>query len=606
MATTSASFDDAIRVIRLAAAAADPLPHGLPFNKTERGACLALMPRRSFSFPVPGNPRGITVSAVDHRETLEALADKLETKARAFGGKPPAKVRKKSRTSGYQAARSAFAEGHHRQVLRALGDRLAFVVGKNGSIYPVMVVEEFERVGHTWAIVWPVSGKTRTPALAHVTTGTYGSISPAHGDIMSKEDEFFERLASGAPATAPALDQTAALDSFIADDRVESLDADAIAESEPCDVADAQVAHENKTADDAAIHSGEDAPTPLAEPVDRHPIPDFASAREADAWWRDRAKSFPTQSAYRATPEYSEFVRKTTPLYARDKAIASSSMAEAMKAAGVAPGARVATTQAGSYLNTMTLTGTVVMRGGIPWVALDEKIYTSRKGRVSEASRVRWSPAWKPIQEAESTDPERNRASHAPTASPSAPAPAPVAVAVADSHASAAPLLPRPHQKLAQVPDQKATHAAGSSMASTTNNSRRTDNVPVGTHQTSRQPIHRTRWSPRRTEDARFNPLQAEPIQNNNAMRRREPWDSVAADPPRTRPGSMPPIRAVSTGAPDFLRPHRSIKGRYLIMPRKLHKPPDQKATRAAGSCRPRRAFTLSRRNLTSSASRAA
>lgn len=133
---------------------------------------------------------------------------------------------------------------------------------------------------------------------------------------------------------------------------------------------------------------------PTATPQDRHPIPDFASAREADAWWRNRATSYPSQAAYRATPEYAEFVRKTAPLYARDKASASASMADAMKAAGVAPGDRVATAQTGAYLSSMTLTGTVVMRGGIPWVNLDETIYVSRKGRVSDASRARWSPAW--------------------------------------------------------------------------------------------------------------------------------------------------------------------------------------------------------------------
>lgn len=133
---------------------------------------------------------------------------------------------------------------------------------------------------------------------------------------------------------------------------------------------------------------------PTATPQDRQPIPDFANAREADAWWRNRATSYPSQAAYRATPEYAEFFRKTAPMYARDKASASATRSDEMTAAGVAPGDRVATTQAGAYLNTMTLTGTIVMRGGIPWVSLDEKIYTSRKGRVSEASRVRWSPAW--------------------------------------------------------------------------------------------------------------------------------------------------------------------------------------------------------------------
>jgi len=127
---------------------------------------------------------------------------------------------------------------------------------------------------------------------------------------------------------------------------------------------------------------------------DRQPIPNFASAREADAWWRNRATSYPSQAAYRATPEYAEFFRKTAPLYARDKASASATRADEMKAAGVAPGDRVATAQTGAYLSAMTLTGIVSMRGGIPWVTLDEPVYVSRKGRVSEASRVRWSPAW--------------------------------------------------------------------------------------------------------------------------------------------------------------------------------------------------------------------
>ena len=137
---------------------------------------------------------------------------------------------------------------------------------------------------------------------------------------------------------------------------------------------------------------------PTATPQDRQPIPDFANAREADAWWRNRATSYPSQAAYRATPEYAAFFRKTAPLFARDKANASATRADEMTAAGVAPGDRVATDQTGAYLSTMALTGTVVMRGGIPWVDLDEPVYVSRKGRVSEASRVRWSPAWTRIE----------------------------------------------------------------------------------------------------------------------------------------------------------------------------------------------------------------
>ena len=93
----------------------------------------------------------------------------------------------------------------------------------------------------------------------------------------------------------------------------------------------------------------------IATSQDRQPIPDFANAREADAWWRNRATSFASQAAYRATQEYAEVFRKTAPLFARDKANASATMAETMQAAGVAPGDRVATTQEGAYLNTMTL-----------------------------------------------------------------------------------------------------------------------------------------------------------------------------------------------------------------------------------------------------------
>lgn len=129
-------------------------------------------------------------------------------------------------------------------------------------------------------------------------------------------------------------------------------------------------------------------------PQDRQPVPDFANAREADAWWRNRATSYPSQAAYRATPEYAEFVRKTAPLYSRDKANASATMAEAMQAAGVAPGDRVATAQTGAYLSAMALSGTVVMRGGIPWVQLDDKAHVNRRGRLSYVGRVRWSSAW--------------------------------------------------------------------------------------------------------------------------------------------------------------------------------------------------------------------
>lgn len=575
MTTKYATFDDAIRAIRLAAAAADPMPHDLPVDDYKRGKAISLMPRRSFSFPVPGNPRGMTISAVDRQETLSALADRLEKSARAFGGTPPKRDRSPLNTRGIVAARNAHAEGHRNAAHRALGGRL--YIDMYGT--PYAVVSQMQAAGQDILLCRSIAARSNDIRAIHAASGACFATNKQKAEF----NDFCTWLAARAEACSddlpvmPSMNQPDALAEYLAGDTVEAIDPDA----EPCDTA-AAIARAEASAKpepepgDAAIHSGDDAPAPLAEPADHQSIPDFANAREADSWWRNRATSYPSQAAYRATPEYASFVAKTAPLYARDKSSASATMAEAMKAAGVTPGDRVATAQAGSYLNTTTLTGTVVMRGGMPWVNLDETIYVSRKGRVSDASRVRWSPAWQPIQEAESTEPGRDPAGHTPTASP----------ATATATATATPRLPHPHQKLAQVPDQNAAHGAGSRIDAKTQDFTRTDSAPVGTYPVNRLSRHRTRWRPRRTEDGRRNPLQAGLIRNHNARRWREPWDSVAIDPPRTRTGSIPPIHAVATGDRGSYPHHHSIECRYLSMARKLHKPPDQKATHAAGSRR--------------------
>src|SRR5690606_14940466 len=58
---------------------------------------------------------------------------------------------------------------------------------------------------------------------------------------------------------------------------------------------------------------------------------------------------------------------------------------------------RVKTTVMGMFLNAEDYYGTIVLWGGEPWVKVDGKITVSKKGRLYEASRVRWTPSWKKV-----------------------------------------------------------------------------------------------------------------------------------------------------------------------------------------------------------------
>lgn len=132
----------------------------------------------------------------------------------------------------------------------------------------------------------------------------------------------------------------------------------------------------------------------------RQPIPEFKDYEEARRWHDVRVKSFPSKGAYHATAEYGEYVDKVRPLHtvARDAFVSTRN--DAMAQAGVKVGDRVQSSYMGAMLTNQTFTGTVVMRGGDPWVKLDAKMTVSKNRRISEVGSVRWSTNWTKLEAA--------------------------------------------------------------------------------------------------------------------------------------------------------------------------------------------------------------
>lgn len=286
-----AAFAAALSEIRLAAVAADELPEHLrdaEYRTMEAGR-LALdainLPRATFRLPSPGNPRGCTVSAIVSRETLNALADKIEKNARLYGGVTPKRETGKARNlTGYAAARSAFAEFHYSKAVRALGDRLFFAAAADPYILPLCVTLEHSAEGEDYVCAWTVFGRTRELQLIHKRTGLRLRQEDCARKYTSETELVAAVESSGAFAKVlaivsekPTLDQSAELARFLAADQIETSEPEAIAEPVESVTPAASCAQESSTAAAPDESAKPAAPNParVAKPV----TPQVASAR---------------------------------------------------------------------------------------------------------------------------------------------------------------------------------------------------------------------------------------------------------------------------------------------------------------------------------------
>ena len=237
---TKADFAATILQIRMAAIEAPDMPVKKP-QYAPRDA-----ETKVFHLPTPGNPRGMAVKCLAYRETLTALADKLEKNARFFGGvRPTVKVSKVGDARGLTAARSAHAEGNHRAAARALVDRLIFTVRaeRNPTFQPYCRSATCEVAGVEYSIGFAVFGKQKTMLVIHEPTGQFISArhlghprTEAEAIAAMQSDDHAEKMALIADALAagkhPDFDQASELAEYLEADTLETLSPEPIAEPE--------------------------------------------------------------------------------------------------------------------------------------------------------------------------------------------------------------------------------------------------------------------------------------------------------------------------------------------------------------------------------------
>lgn len=189
------------------------------------------LPRKEYRLPAPGNPRGMIVSAPAARDSLNALADRLEKGARAFGGTPPKRDRSPLNTRGIVAARNAHAEGHHNAAHRALGGRL--YIDMYGT--PHAVVSQMQAGGHDILLCRSIAARSNDIRAIHAASGAFFATNKQNAEF----NDFCAWLTARAEACSedlavmPSISQPDALAAYLAGDTVEIIDPDA----EPCDTA---------------------------------------------------------------------------------------------------------------------------------------------------------------------------------------------------------------------------------------------------------------------------------------------------------------------------------------------------------------------------------
>lgn len=125
-------------------------------------------------------------------------------------------------------------------------------------------------------------------------------------------------------------------------------------------------------------------------------VPHFETYDDANDWIERRAKDLGmSRLAFSSTDEYKAVYPQIVALYQDQKAKTAERRMASLRDAGLAAGDRVRTTVIGMFLDVTDYSGTIVLRGGEPWVKVDGGITVSKNGRLREASMVRWDSRWK-------------------------------------------------------------------------------------------------------------------------------------------------------------------------------------------------------------------
>ena len=124
----------------------------------------------------------------------------------------------------------------------------------------------------------------------------------------------------------------------------------------------------------------------------------FASYEDALHWINHRSKNFDNKNSFYASVEYKQMYPEVVELYKIEQSKHRERAKLAMQQAGIDFGDRVMFDLV-NYLQVETFTGTIVNRGGIPYVKLDDGQQT-----MSGQKSVKWHKGWKKMDNYDKSD----------------------------------------------------------------------------------------------------------------------------------------------------------------------------------------------------------
>jgi hypothetical protein len=124
----------------------------------------------------------------------------------------------------------------------------------------------------------------------------------------------------------------------------------------------------------------------------------FASYEDALHWINHRSKNFDNKNSFYASVEYKQIYPEVVELYKIEQSKHRERAKLAMQQAGIDFGDRVMFDLV-NYLQVETFTGTIVNRGGIPYVKLDDGQQT-----MSGQKSVKWHKGWKKMDNYDKSD----------------------------------------------------------------------------------------------------------------------------------------------------------------------------------------------------------
>lgn len=124
-------------------------------------------------------------------------------------------------------------------------------------------------------------------------------------------------------------------------------------------------------------------------------VPFFETYDDAQAYIAQRAKELGGLKKYTSTQEYGELYPRIAELQKQKNVVSAAESMKQLSVSGYKIGDKVKTTYGSMLSGFNDASGTIVDKGGFPYVKIDGgPITVSRKGRLSETTMVPWSKQW--------------------------------------------------------------------------------------------------------------------------------------------------------------------------------------------------------------------